>query len=303
MTAQALTVSPARAEPTADPGETIQDSFLIINDQNEDQTYYTSVEAFESQGETGTPNFTISKEGLPSWIQVESKVTLKKGERVKIPYSISVPQGTSPGGYFAAIFLSTVPPTTKEGEVSVGAKVGMLVLLKVTGTVKEEGGLASFTLKDNKKIITNLPANFSYRFNNTGSDRVNPEGTIAVRNMIGMKVGEVDANKAKGNILPNSVRKFDVAFGESSEKVPAVDASFFENVSYQMDNFALGVYFAKLNLSFGASGKASSSLVYFVLTWHLLTIIVVVLLVLALVFSSLIKRYNKWIIKQARQAR
>jgi hypothetical protein len=303
LTAQALTVSPARAELTADPGETIQDSFLIINEQENEQTFYTSVEAFESQGESGTPNFIMSKEGLPSWVQVESKVTLKKGERVKVPYSVSVPKGAESGGHFAAIFLSTVPPATGEGQVSVGAKVGMLVLLKVTGPVKEEGGLLSFVIKDNKKIVTNLPIDFVYRFNNAGNDRVSPEGKISIRNMIGMDVGEMNANTSKGNILPGSVRKFEVTFGGSHESEPKPDASFFQNVSYQMNNFALGAYFASLDVSFGASGKASSSIIYFVLPWHLLTLLIVILLVLVLIFSSLIKRYNKWIIKQARAAR
>ena len=83
LSAQALTISPARAEITGDPGETITDSFLLINEQNSDETFYTSVENFDSQGETGTPNFTNSKEGLPSWIKVTDKVVLKKGERIK----------------------------------------------------------------------------------------------------------------------------------------------------------------------------------------------------------------------------
>ena len=65
LSAQALTVSPARAELAGDPGQTISDSFIVINEQNVDQTFYTSVENFESSGESGTPNFTNSKEGIP----------------------------------------------------------------------------------------------------------------------------------------------------------------------------------------------------------------------------------------------
>ena len=300
ITAQALTVSPARAELTADPGETISDSFLVINEQDTEQTFYTSIENFESQGETGTPNFTASKEGLPTWIKVDEKVTLKKGERVKIPYTITVPTDADAGGHFAAIFLSTVPPSAGDSQVSVGAKVGMLVLLKVTGNVKEQGGLISFTIKEGKKVLTNLPLNFVYRFKNDGNDRVKPEGEIIIKNTFGGEVAKLDANKAMGNVLPSSVRRFEVHFGD--KEAPAVSAPFFDHVRYQADNFALGMYTANLSLNFGNSSKAESSITYFMFPWQLLSIVFAVILVTILVLMWLLKRYNQWIIKQARAA-
>lgn len=300
LTTYALTVSPARAEPTADPGETISDSFLVINEQNSDQTFYTSVENFESQGESGTPNFTNSKDGLPSWIKVEEKVVLKKGERIKIPYTITVPKDADAGGHYAAIFLSTVPPSTGEGQVSVGAKVGMLVLLKVTGNIKEQAGLLSFLLKEDKKTITNLPIDFVYRFKNDGNDRVKPEGLITIKNTLGIETSHLDANLSLGNVLPGSIRRFEVHYGE--KQGPAISAPFLDHVKYQMNNFALGMYTATIDLSFGNSGKATSSLSYFVIPWQLLSVVLGSVLVLILLLLMLVKRYNRWIIKQARQA-
>jgi hypothetical protein len=300
IAAQALTVSPAKAELTADPGETIQESFLIINENDNEQTYYTTIKKFEAQGETGTPNFVASKEGLPSWIAVQEKVTLKKGERVKIPYSVTVPQGAEPGGNFAAIFLSTVPPSAGEGEVSVGAELGMLVLLKVTGDAKVDGGLLSFIIKENKKVITSIPVEFRYRFGNKGGDRLKPEGFITIKNMVGGELAKLDANKSMGNVLPSSVRAFDVKYGEVV--APAVSAPFFEHVSFQMDNFALGMYTATLDLAFGDKKTASSSVTYFVFPWQLLTVVGISLLVIVILLVVLLKQYNRWIIKQARAA-
>lgn len=297
-TAQALTISPARAELTADPGETITESFLIINEQEAEQTYYTSVENFESQGETGTPNFTASKEGLPSWITVEEKITLKKGERVKVPYTVNVPADADAGGHFAAIFLSTVPPTLGEGQVSVGAKVGMLVLLKVTGDVKEEGGLLTFSTKEDKKLFTSLPVDLVYRFSNTGADRVKPEGFITVKNIFGGEIAKIDANKSLGNVLPNSVRRFEARIGDV--EAPKVSAPFFEHVRFQMNNFSLGMYTATVNLSFGNSSVSERSITYFMLPWQLLSLVTGAVLIAILVIASLLKRYNRWIIKQAR---
>lgn len=297
-TTQALTISPARAELTGDPGEVISQTFLLINEQDRDQTFYTSVENFESQGETGTPNFIASKEGLPSWVTVADKVVLKRGERVSIPYTINIPKDADAGGHFAAIFLSTVPPSLKEGEVSVGAKVGMLVLLRVTGAIKEGGNLTAFSLKNGSKFATSLPIDFVYKFKNDGNDRVKPEGDLVIRNTFFMESSRISANPSAGNILPGSVRRFDVRLGDG-EPLPA-SASFFDNVAFQLHNFALGVYFAEVDLTYGASGKASSSLIYFVFPWHLMILVLIAVVLVITMLRSFLKRYNRWIIKQAR---
>ncbi len=301
ISAQALTVSPARAELTGDPGETIQGSFTLVNPLDTDQTYYTSVENFEAQGETGTPNFTASKDGLPSWVKIVEKVTLKRGERVTVPYNVVIPTDADSGGHFGAIFMSTVPPSAGEGEVSVGAKVGMLLFLKVTGAVKEEGGLSAFTIKSGKKVLTSLPVDFIYKFKNDGNDRVKPEGELVVKNMLGMETSRVDVNKDKGdNVLPASTRRFEVRYG--TVDAPALSAPFFDQVKFQKDNFALGMYTANLGLKFGATGVASSSITFYIFPWQLLTVVVGSILIAILLLIALVKHYNRWIIKQARAA-
>lgn len=295
--AQALTISPARIELTADPGSTTSNEFTIVNEQDSDQTYYTSVENFEAQGESGTPNFSPTKEGFASWVQVIDKVTIKKGEKIKIPFTITVPKDADAGGHFAAIFLTTTPPAVSGGEVSVGAKIGMLMLLKVSGDIKEDGGVVSFLLKNGGHFATTLPITFVYRFNNNGNDRVKPTGTTTIRNMIGFTTEELSANPTEGNVLPNSIRRFEVTWG-SGEPLPA-SASFFSQVQYEMRNFALGLYFTNLDLTFGTK-TASKSLYLFVLPWHLLIIVLIIAGIIFLALRTMLKRYNKFIIAQAR---
>lgn len=299
--AQALTVSPARIELSGDPGTVVTDEFLLINEQDSEQTYYTSAENFEARGESGTPSFTTGDTGLASWVEVQEKVTLKKGERAKIPFSISIPKDADAGGQFAAIFLSTVPPSTKAGEVSVGVKVGTLLLVRVNGDVKEGGGVLSFGLKDGKHFLVDKPIDFTYRFNNAGNDRINPTGEIVIRNMIGMQTATINANPTSGNILPSSTRRFDVAWGDETRIDP--QASFFEHVAYEWRNFAFGVYRATMSLSFGSSGVSKSSALFFVFPWHLLIVIVILILAVLKLLQVLIKKYNRWIIKQAQAAR
>ncbi len=293
----ALTISPARLEFAADAGTTASGEFTIVNEQGSDQVYYTSVENFEAQGESGTPNFIQSKEGLASWVQVVDKVEIKSGEKLKVPFTVTVPQGTDAGGHFAAIFLSTIPPATGAGEVSVGAKVGMLMLLKVNGEIKEDGGVTSFALKNGTKVVTSLPVDFVYKFNNNGNDRVKPIGTTTISNMLGMTTATLNANSNEGNVLPGSTRRFEMKWG-TEEAIP-VSASFFDHVKYEMRNFALGYYSANLNLTFGTKSSANS-IGFFVIPWHLLAVIGIIFAVIVLLFSFMIKRYNNFIIAQAR---
>ncbi len=297
MVAQALTISPARMEVSADPGVTLEQEFLLINEQATTETFYTSVQNFDAQGETGTPNFSDAKEGLASWIKVADKITLKPGERVKVPFTLQVPTNADAGGHFSAIFLTTTPPATTEGgQVAIGAKVGMLVLLTVSGDIKEGGGVKAFGLKDGVRFVTSLPVNFVYRFANDGNDRVKPEGNIVLRNSLYFKTEELNANPQLGNILPNSTRRFEVTWG--GEKIDKA-APFMDHVKYQWRNFALGAYFASLDLAFGTK-TSSSSTVFFVLPWQLMTVMLIIAIIVIIVLRFALKRYNQWIIKQAK---
>src|SRR3989338_1288867 len=157
FSARALTVSPPKIELTGDPGKTISGSFLLINEQEETKKFYTTFENFEAQGETGTPKFTAAVSGLGSWISAASTVTLKSGEQKEIPFTIAIPTNAEPGGHFAGIFLGTSPPELEGGgQVSVGAKVGVLILLRVSGAMKEGVNLLAF--KPVRRFVSSLPA-------------------------------------------------------------------------------------------------------------------------------------------------
>jgi hypothetical protein len=289
----ALTVSPARIEVSGDPGATVHSSFNIINEQGDAGTYYSASENFEAQGETGTPNFVPATEGLATWISVAPQVMLSKGQEMAIPFSITIPRDATPGGYFAAIFLSTTPPHEAQGQVSVGARIGVLVFLHVAGQVKEAGGLLDFGTLSGQRFFTSLPVSFSYRFNNAGSDRVQPSGWLTIADTIGLTSASLPANPATGNILPNSIRKFSVTWGDEADAAPS---GFFGAAAYEWSHFAFGWYRAHLNLTYGSQNAiAESSYSFFVIPWQLLTLVVLVLAVL----YFLLKRYNRYVIESA----
>ncbi|MES3006046.1 MAG: hypothetical protein V4664_03815, partial [Patescibacteria group bacterium] len=208
--ADALTLSPTRFELSGDPGETIIQEITLFNEGENSQNYYSSYLNFEAQGESGTPAFVESKDDLDKWISTHSVVSIKPGQSISVPFTIKIPANAEPGGHFASVFWGTTPSSPSGSVVSVGAKVGVLILLSVNGTTTEAGGLVSFSVVDKQFWHSTLPVSFEYRFKNDGGDRVKPVGTIKIRDTIFLPAKTLNANPTDGNVLPGSTRKFSV---------------------------------------------------------------------------------------------
>jgi len=313
--AVALTVSPVRLEVSGEPGQTLTSELTLINEEREVRTFYSSLENFEARGETGRPYFTPGTEGLATWMEIPKEVTLEPGETKTIPFKIEIPQNTEPGGYFAAIFWGSQPPEVKEGgQIMVGTKTGILVLLSVPGEIKGGGGLLEFSTKDKEKFFNSLPITFIYRFQNTSTDRIKPEGEIEIKNIFGKISVVLPANKVEGNVLPRSIRKFEVIWEEtpkdSAKAEPTGQAQkddtkigFFGAVKKQWSNFHFGRYNAELNLKYGIKNEeARANYGFYIIPWQLLSVIIVIFVIIGFLGFKGIKRYNQWIIKKA-QAR
>lgn len=310
--AEALTVSPAKLEITGDPGTVVTGEIELFNEQDTPKTFFTSYENFEPQGDTGAPYFVGGEEGLATWINTPVSVELQPGERIAIPYSITIPTDASAGGYFSAIFLSNQPPVSESGgEVTIGGKIGILILLRVSGYVEEKGGLLSFVIKENQRFFTSLPITFEYRFNNQGGDRVSPLGEIKVKNTLRLTSGTLNANKNQGSILPNSERRFEVVWDsetDTAKNLPNLesnqDISFLDAVKQQIKNFHFGLYTADLNITWGETKQtAHDSYVFFIIPWQLLSVIFGILLIIAFILKKVLKKYNEFVINQFKQSK
>lgn len=311
----ALTVSPARVEITGDPGATFQGEIELFNEQEGVRTFFTTFENFEPSGDSGAPRFIGAKSGLATWIKTENKVVLESGKRSVVPFSIAIPKTAAPGGYFAAIFFGSQEPGAQAGgQVSVGGKIGVLVLLRVSGEVVEGGGLLEFSTKpldkasggEEQRFFTTLPIAFTYRVNNTGGDRVVPLGEIKIKNTLQLTSATLLANKNEGSILPNSVRKFEVVWGQEPQVISGTEqeitTGFFEMAGRQRREFHLGWYTARLNLVWGVTNQtANQSYSFFVIPWQLLLIIFVILFIVGFLGKIGLKKYNRFIITQATQ--
>ncbi len=302
--ASALTITPTRFEISGDPGATLNEEMLIINETDQTETYYSSFSNFEAQGESGNPAFVDPKEGLGMWMQTDGSITLAPRQQKTVPIKITIPKNAEPGGHFAVVFWGTTNPNSGSN-LSVGAKTGILVLLSVNGEVKEEAGLLSFNTVDNQFFFNTLPVSLEYRFKNEGGDRIKPSGQVTIRNTIFLPAAYLDANKVEGNVLPRSTRKINVDWikherGEGYVAPTNFVSKFFSDAYFQWKNFAVGLYSANLNVAYGSQGtQVKKTAFFFVFPWQLLIILFVIFIIVFWGGKKLIKRYNKFIIEKA----
>lgn len=297
--AQALTLSPVKIEVAGDPGQTLRGELDIMNEQSFTKTYYSTFENFEPSGDTGSPKFVGAENGLATWLQTDTSFTIADGQTVKIPYTITIPADAEPGGYFAAIFWGEDNPAAKEaGEVSIGGKLGALILLRVSGDIPEAAGIQEYGTVDNRWLFANLPVSFTYRFKNDGGDRVVPLGNVIVTNVFGATAATVNANETEGSVLPNSARRFGAVWGVAvKEDAPA--KGFIQTVKDQAADFHLGYYRATLSLTYGVTNNTSESSTWFLLIpWQLL---IVIFLVLGGLYG-LLRLYTRWVIAKSKAA-
>lgn len=297
----ALSVSPVRIEFSGNPGESIISKIKVINTEPITKTYFTNIYNFEAAGdESGNPTFKVVKTDLATWVKVQDAVTLGPNESRVLPFSVSIPSTAEPGGYFAAIFLTENPTETNaDNFVSLGSQVGSLLLLRVNGDIKEGADILEFGNNRAISFYNALPITFYYRFQNSGQDRVKPLGDIVIRNAFGKIVKTLPANKDDGNILPQSIRRFENTWGPLNEQLPK---SFWSQVKYEWKNFAMGPYSVKLNLGFsGSSGMhgITAGTSVWVLPWQLMLVEFMVLVISFFSGRFLVLRYNRWIIRRS----
>ncbi len=291
----ALTLSPAKIEVTGDPGSVLVGEIKLYNEQDREEKLYISYENFEPSDDSGTPRFVGATEGLATWIKTEQDViNMDAKNRREVPFRITIPSDAEPGGYFAAVFFGNQPPSEDGGQVSIGGRLGVLVLLRVSGDVPETGGITEFYPTKKQLVYSHLPISFTHRFSNTGGDRTTPKGEIQIKNMFGFSVDTVIANEIGGTVLPQSTRKFEAIW--TAKKQPK---GFFGTVWHQVTNFHIGFYTANISLGWGTQNQtAASSTMFFMFPWQILVVVSLLFVFLVGGGRLMLNQYKKSLIAQ-----
>lgn len=296
--ADALTVSPPWFDFRLNPGDAQLDVINLYNEEEFPITIYPILKNFTAAGgEGGTPEFYSPDENplgqaLAPWITVdETPVTIEPKKRASIQFAINVPEGeVQPGGHYGAILLSTAPPDVDSG-IAIGQQVGALILVNISGEVREVGRIAEFGYIDPQPWYNHLPVDFFVRFENSGNTHLRPAGNLFIKNWFGRQVEALEVNEGFTSVLPNSIRRY--MFGWQINEV-AEDAT---NLQKEWKNFAFGKYTATLVLNYGAENKiVTEERVFYVWPWRLLSILGVAVVVGVILLWLLKMIYEKSII-------
>ncbi len=211
-----FSVSPTIFDMTGTPSQTWRSTVRIINVNPFELKVYVKPANFEPKGEAGLPKFLpltgdASEEGtFAKWITINEEVIIGPEQTVEVPFTITVPEGATPGGHYAALMISTKPTENGNDETKVQTSqvISSLIFLKVTGNILENSTIRSF--RTTNYILGKPEATFELRIENKGNVHVQPQGEIKIFNMWGQERGTVPVNQKTllGNVLPQSVRKF-----------------------------------------------------------------------------------------------
>ncbi len=161
------------------------------------------------------------------------------------------------------------------------------MLVTLPGDTNKSGTISDFvigTKNEKKKVDPHLffskgPIDFSFFINNTGNVHFKPKGNITITDMLGRVVEEV--NPMNAIAYPGSKR-------------------MYLQSTKQLDPW--GMYTATLNLKDGDGNQMEKlTTTFWGLNYQLVLQWLIMLVVIFFILRIVIKKYNQWIIKQAKK--
>jgi hypothetical protein len=269
-----LVVSPPRFDIEGKPGETIQKTVKITNNDKDRELIIKAFAIdFIVTDDAGTPiRVTTSASGrylASPWFTLEkTEFTIAPKATEQILVMITVPKDALPGGHYAGIFFEPVPSRGGATTISyTSAQVGSLFGITVPGDIKYDALIKSFTTKT--KLSEFGPIEFNAVIENQSDTHIRPSSKIVIQDMIGRTLADVPLDEV--NIFPFTTRT-----------LPGV----WETV------WGLGRYTATLSVAYGPGLVTSRTLYFWIMPYRLLAAILVVILVMIVIYI-LVNRHLK----------
>jgi len=288
---EGLQISPALIQIDGAKGNSYTVSVKVTNVTVQTQTYYTSVNDFTSKDESGTPNI-LTSDSLPdtasirTWVSTLSQFTLASEQSKTLTVNVNIPGNAESGGHYGALLFSGTAPTPQNAGVALAASAGALFLVKVDGAINEQASLAGFYAAPNSgsnpsSFFEKAPITFVTRVKNSGNIHLQPSGQILVHDMFGNLTATIPVNDQKANVLPDSIRRFDVTMNSG---------------------WLFGHYTADLALGYGTTGQAiTATISFWVIPYKIVGAVLLALATIIFILVRLVKVYNKRIIAKAIQ--
>ena len=301
-----LKVSPVRSDLSIPAGTTQSVQVTVTNVTSSVAAYQIQVNDFTASGdESGQPQILLDAtkfaptHSLKRLVGALPTVTLSPGEAKNVTVPITVPKGYAAGGYYGAIrFVPHSDGNAANKNVTLSASVGSLVLVTVPGNINEQVSVASLDARkevgankiDSPRVIftDNKSINGVIRFQNGGDVQEQPFGKLVLKNWRGKVLASYEINNEtpRGNVLPNSIRKF---------KIPLNKLGTF------------GKYTMVGNFGYGSSGQlvTASSSFYIIPAYLIVLLLLIIAFVVYLIVGlpRTIKWYNRRVVARSNSRR
>ena len=283
---QGLEISPPLVELNTDPGKTVTFEIRLRNITQGTLIAKSDVDDFVAQGEEGQPKLLTEANAEPSpysikgWARAIPEVRLVSQEVKATTITLDVPADASPGGHYGVVRYTAAPPELEGTGVALSASIGSLVLIKVSGDVKESAKFEEFFTTQSgkrKSFFEYGPITFVERVKNEGNVHFKPIGTVRITNMFGKEAGVLTINEKGGNVLPASIRKFEQTLNSK---------------------WMFGRYNAEANIQY-AGKNISGSLSFWVIPYKLIAVVLGGLIALFLAIRWFLRKYVQRAISKA----
>lgn len=229
-----LSLSPPTFEISANPGDTLKNVIRVQNISEKNLKVVVEKRNFTALGEEGSVSLTEEETSfsLASWITPGwSEFDLPAKGNINFPFEIKVPLNAEPGGHFGSLVFKIGGLMPGQTGAALAQELGALVLLQVSGNVREEASLESFQTP--KSFWEYGPVTFEARVSNKGNVHAKPLGSVAISDLFGRHVATVAIEGR--NVLPGAVRRLPIVWEKRN---------------------LVGRYAATLSLGYGTKGQA-----------------------------------------------
>jgi len=296
-----LILSPHYLNLTTEPGKSVSGTLKVQNLGNKTEDLQISLMKFTANDTSGVPKVMDREPGddFFDWVTFsEEKFSVLTNQWKDITVTIKPPSTAAFGYYYVFAFTRVNENVTGGGKAIVQGAPSILGLLNVqVPGAKKEARLVK--IETDHKIYEYLPVTLKATIENTGDIHLAPSGNAFITRG-GDNVATLDVNLTKGNILPKSMREFDVAWVDGfpqyvdkiqdGKKIVDKNGKNVQDLRWefsQASKFRIGKYTAHLLMVYDNGSKdipLEGYVSFWIIPWKIILagIVVIVLIVLGI---------------------
>jgi len=213
-----FTVSPARQQIVANPGEEFPVAVTFYNQGKNSVSGFIKNADFIVEDDKGTPTIiesaanTSPKYSAASWITLPyDRASIGGNDKVVVYTTLKIPKDAKPGGRYAAIFFEPITSTLQAGEAgaSITPRIASLLYILVAGPIKEYAFISSMF---SKSFYEYGPIEVTAKILNQSDNHIRPRGSFVLSNPLGGKEEQITLKEA--NIFPETQFTFFTPIGQ-----------------------------------------------------------------------------------------